>query len=111
MMTNKTSETIQQPVAGDQPATVAVRFEFKSATAKSVCVAGTFNEWNPTTLEMRSDGEGRWGQELILPPGTYEYLFVVDGEWTEDPQAAESALNPFGGRNSVLTVPAADSDR
>jgi hypothetical protein len=28
----------------------------------------------------------------------------VDGQWLPDPNAKESVENPFGGRNSVLTV-------
>jgi hypothetical protein len=39
-----------------------------------------------------------------LPPGTYEYCLVVDGEWMPDPLVKDTVLNPFGGRNSVLKV-------
>ena len=52
-------------------------------------------------------GEGRWGKELMLEPGTYEYRLVVDGEWTTDPNCGECAPNPFGTANSVLRVAAA----
>ena len=41
---------------------------------------------------------------LELPEGRHEYLFVVDGQWLPDPNAKESVANPYGGRNSVLTV-------
>ena len=44
------------------------------------------------------------GKELILPPGTYEYLFVADGRWLPDPLAKGAVPNPFGGVNSLLTV-------
>ena len=50
-------------------------------------------------------GQGRWLKELVLPPGTYEYLFVADGRWLPDPLAQATTPNPFGGRNSVVTVP------
>jgi len=30
---------------------------------------------------------------------------VVDDQWMVDPLAPETAPNPFGGANSVLTVP------
>ena len=39
-----------------------------------------------------------------MAPGTYEYCFVVDGQWMPDPLARESVPNPFGGRNSILQV-------
>ncbi|MBI4623187.1 MAG: glycoside hydrolase [Verrucomicrobia bacterium] len=111
MKKNITRETNQQSAAGDQLLTSPVRFEFESATAKAVGVAGTFNEWDPSVAGMHPDGEGRWVRELILPPGTYEYRFVVDGEWADDPRAIESTENPFGGRNAVLKVAAPTCDR
>lgn len=49
--------------------------------------------------------DGRWVKELILLPGTYEYLFLVDGQWMPDPSAKETVPNPYGGVNSVVTVP------
>ncbi len=47
---------------------------------------------------------GSWRKDLILPPGTYEYRLVVDGQWMPDPQAADNVPNPFDGMNSVLKV-------
>ena len=47
---------------------------------------------------------GHWMKELALPPGRYEYRLVVDGEWMPDPLVQETALNHFGGLNSVLKV-------
>jgi 5'-AMP-activated protein kinase regulatory beta subunit len=54
---------------------------------------------------MISMGEGCWLKELVLQPGTYEYLFVADGKWLPDPLSRETVPNPFGGRNSVFVVP------
>jgi 1,4-alpha-glucan branching enzyme len=84
--------------------TQLVHFELVDPAARSVCIAGTFNDWHPSVTEMIALGEGRWAKELTLVPGAYEYLFVVDGQWTTDPAANESVANPFGGRNSVLRV-------
>jgi 1,4-alpha-glucan branching enzyme len=86
------------------PQLTPVRFEFTHPTARAVCIAGTFNDWQPETKSMHSVGGGRWQKETALAPGTYEYRLVVDGEWMADPQARESVPNPFGGRNSLLTV-------
>ena len=82
-----------------------VHVTFSHPQAGNVAVAGTFNQWRPEASPMIPVGEGQWLKELVLPPGTYEYLLVVDGEWLPDPQAGESVSNPFGGRNSVLKVP------
>jgi 1,4-alpha-glucan branching enzyme len=81
-----------------------VRFEFTHPTATTVCVAGTFNEWHAEAKPMHSLGGGRWLKETVLPPGTYEYRLVVDGQWIADPLALETVPNPFGGRNSILKV-------
>jgi len=86
------------------PQLVAVRFEFTHPTAACVAIAGTFNEWQPAVKTMHPIGSGHWLKESALAPGTYEYCFVVDGEWMPDPQARESVPNPFGGRNSILHV-------
>jgi 1,4-alpha-glucan branching enzyme len=81
-----------------------VRFEFTHSTATTVAVAGTFNDWHPTTKSMHPIGSGHWLKETALFPGTYEYCLVVDGQWMPDPMARETVPNPFGGRNSILKV-------
>ena len=83
----------------------AVHVEFSDPTATAVAIAGTFNDWRPEATPMIEVGQGRWRKELVLPPGTYEYLFVVDGRWLADPFARATTPNPFGGVNSVVTVP------
>jgi len=87
------------------PQLVPVRFEFTHPTATTVCVAGTFNHWQPEAKTLHSSGVGNWWKETTLAPGTYEYCFVVDGHWIPDPLARQTVTNPFGGRNSILTVP------
>jgi 1,4-alpha-glucan branching enzyme len=86
------------------PELVPVRFEFTHPTARTVCIAGTFDNWRPDAKPMHSLGGGRWMKETVLQPGTYEYRLVVDGQWIPDPLAKETVSNPFGGRNSVLRV-------
>ena len=78
---------------------VPVRFEFTHPTATTVSVAGTFNDWHPTTKSMHPSGNGHWLKETALAPGTYEYCLVVDGHWILDPLAKDHVPNPFGGRN------------
>lgn len=86
------------------PELVPVRFEFIHPTARTVCLAGTFDNWRPDAKPMHPLGNGRWIKETVLPPGTYEYRLVVDGQWMTDPLAQETVPNPFGGRNSILRV-------
>ena len=80
--------------------------ELVEPAAQQVYVAGSFNGWKPDTTPLMALGNGRWKGDLKLRPGRHEYLFVVDGQWRPDPNARESVENPFGGRNSVLTVSA-----
>ena len=79
-------------------------FSFHAPGAKAVYLAGTFNQWDPARTLLRMDRHGSWKIEIVLPPGRHEYRFVVDGVWTSDPQAMDSATNEFGGTNSVLTI-------
>ena len=53
--------------------------------------------------------DGKWAKELALRPGRYEYRFVVDGEWVDDPAATELIPNLFGTANAVLVVFASKS--
>jgi 1,4-alpha-glucan branching enzyme len=80
-----------------------VRFHYTGSGATRVFLAGTFNQWHPTSAPMRATAAG-WVAELDLPPGGYEYRFIVDGAWVTDPAAAETAPNPFGGANAVIRV-------
>jgi 1,4-alpha-glucan branching enzyme len=88
--------------APSKPAGVAL--ELVEPAARQVFVAGSFNGWKPETTPLVPLGNGRWKGDLRLGPGRHEYLFVVDGQWRPDPNARESVANPFGGRNSVITV-------
>jgi 1,4-alpha-glucan branching enzyme len=83
-----------------------VSFELVKADAQKVCVAGSFNEWQPDQTPLVPVGNGRWVANLPVKPGRYEYLFVVDGNWIPDPNAKETVQNPFGGQNSVLIASA-----
>jgi 1,4-alpha-glucan branching enzyme len=94
------------PLRNAGPKLTTVRFEYTHPTAKTVCLAGSFNHWQPEAKILHSTGVGNWWKETALAPGTYEYCFVVDGRWLPDPRANETVANPFGGRNSVLHVAA-----
>jgi 1,4-alpha-glucan branching enzyme len=82
----------------------AVNLEIYEPAAIDVCVAGSFNNWEPQATPLVPLGNGRWCKELTLPEGRYEYRFVVDGAWVNDPKAEETAPNPFGSVNSILTI-------
>ncbi len=96
--------TALAPKPAPKPAHICL--EFQDPGAKTVCVAGSFNEWKPEKAPLLRKNNGVWVGDVVLSPGRYEYLFVVDGQWVPDPKASETVRNPFGGKNSVLMVSA-----
>ncbi|HEX4070813.1 MAG TPA: redoxin domain-containing protein [Planctomycetaceae bacterium] len=71
--------------------------------AKTVHLAGTFNDWNQKSLPMTGpDREGAFTTKLELPEGYHEYKFLVDGHvWKTDPG---NGTHTDSEHNSVLAV-------
>lgn len=92
------------PARATEPQPVC--FEYINGAAREVTIAGSFNNWDVSSARMVRMMRGRWLRVLFLPPGRYEYLFVVDGRCVADPRATESVPNVFGCVNSVVSVPA-----
>jgi Glycogen recognition site of AMP-activated protein kinase len=88
------------PVKGD----TGIVFTYLAPDAKSVFVAGDFNSWNATGVSLLKKEDGTWIVSVPLEPGTYEYKFIVDDQWVEDPDNPEKKVDPFGGSNSLLVV-------
>jgi chromosome partitioning protein len=81
------------------------RLVFHAPEAKTVEIVGSFNDWRPNEEHKMERGEdGTWSKVVSLPPGTYQYKFVVDGKWVEDKENPHFIDDPFGGRNSVLEL-------
>lgn len=80
-----------------------VTFRIEAPGAQSVAVAGTFNNWDIQAHPLKEAGS-MWCKSLYLVPGTYEYRFVVDGIWCDDPSCAESVSNEFGTANGLLRI-------
>jgi 1,4-alpha-glucan branching enzyme len=83
---------------------VEVAFEADFPDADRVHVAGTFNDWAETDIALEKGEDGVFRTTIELAPGTYQYKFVVDGTWIEDPANPETIDDGYGGVNSVLTV-------
>lgn len=97
------STTAMQTSSGS---TVFVQFVLRDANAKSVAVAGDFNDWQLNGIPLRdADGDGVWTGLIALRPGLHKYMFVVDGQtWLTDPEADRYVDDGFGMRNAVITV-------
>jgi len=81
-----------------------VSFAVSFPDAAKVALAGEFNDWNPAKHPMERCDDGVWRKSLFLYPGTYEYKFMVDGEWQNDPQNPLVCPNAFGTRNNFILV-------
>jgi len=84
--------------------TQKVAFQFYAPEASCVCLVGTFNDWNPSKDKLTRDKDGIWSIYLELTPATYEYRFVVDGDWQNEQRPCKQASNPFGSTNSLIEV-------
>jgi len=88
------------------PREIIVRY--RDADASDVRIAGDFNGWIPdkgVRSLIESEGQTRvWTKILQLPPGTYQYRYVVDGHWRDDPDNPETVSSEVGGHNSLLVV-------
>ncbi len=82
-----------------------VVFSIKALGAHDVKLAGDFNGWVPDrdVFSLKQEG-GVWKKFVLLPPGSYQYKFVVDDEWREDPNNGLTVQDSLGGQSSVVVV-------
>lgn len=73
------------------------------ALAKTVCLSGDLNNWNPSSIAMKREGD-EWVFKAHLNKGKHRYKFVVDGKWILDPSNKLWEQNEFGTGNSVLWI-------
>lgn len=78
-------------------------FVLPALNAESVTVVGSFNDWEPTALSDE-DGDGIWTARVSVPPGRYEYAFVIDGRWWGQDPLADEYVRSFGEYSSVRYV-------
>ncbi|MCG8431903.1 MAG: isoamylase early set domain-containing protein [Candidatus Omnitrophica bacterium] len=79
-------------------------FKLYAPEARRVTVAGSFNGWNADALSAKKDSRGTWSLKINLKPGRYEYRFVVDGSWVNDPNCTACVPNEFGSCNCTIDI-------
>ena len=83
----------------------SIQFEIAAEKECKVYIAGTFNNWDPTTHPLDHHPEdGVFRATLHLPVGTHEYKFVVNGVWHMDAKCPHWSMNEHGTLNSVIHV-------
>ncbi len=86
-----------------------VYFAMQAKGATAVFLAGEFNSWSATAQAMSdADGNGVFDVTIPLAPGHYQYKYVIDGTWKEDPRSAAYVADPYGGKNSIVEVSAGE---
>jgi 1,4-alpha-glucan branching enzyme len=81
-----------------------VEFIFHAPEAKSVYLAGEFNNWDIQSIPMKKGNTKDWKTTINLSSGRYEYKYFVDGTWAENIPDVEKVPNDFGTQNFVIHV-------
>ena len=80
-----------------------VYFKLRAPGAEEVILCGSFNNWETHSHHLKRDKKGVWRTYLSMEPGIYEYRFLVDGQWQNDPEA-DVMPNAVGSQNCLQVV-------
>lgn len=109
---NFIKKRLEPPTSGPN----GVTFRFDAPSASVVQLAGNWPENNWLRGQAQTggflvgemtdeDGNGVWERTEKLPPGRYQYKFVIDRvNWKYDPNNPDRTDDGFGGFNSLLDV-------
>ncbi len=83
-----------------------VTFSILAKEAVAAAVVGDFNNWDPKAGALGKLKSGTFkGTFDIEKDASYEFRYVVDGAFTNDPEADSYKWNDFAGaENSVLAL-------
>lgn len=83
-----------------------VTFSVPAKEAKSVAVVGNFNEWNTKATKLKKLKNGTFkGAVDLASENSYEFRYIVDGNYINDEQADGFAWNEFAAaENGVLNL-------
>lgn len=76
-----------------------VRFSIARPEAARVALAGSFNQWSPSSHPLARDaGSGLWTVVVPLPPGEHLFMFVIDGAQWVSPRWQRTTSMTGSGR-------------
>jgi len=82
-----------------------VRFVLMRSEARSVALAGSFNQWSASSHPLVREAKGAlWSIVVRLSPGQHAFMFVVDGVWVSPPLAEDYVDDGFGAKNGIVVV-------
>lgn len=84
-----------------------VEFSVPSKNYKDVVIVGDFNNWNVSDEFTFKKSKKR--KEHVLKVNLaldqkYQYRYIIDGQFLNDPEADSFRSNPFGTENCVLDL-------
>ncbi|NMH27209.1 isoamylase early set domain-containing protein [Flavobacterium silvaticum] len=83
-----------------------VTFSIEAKEAQTVSVVGDFNDWSAEAGALAKQKNGTFKGAFDLPKdGSFEFKYLVDGDYVSEPEADGSRWNDFAGaENSVLNT-------
>lgn len=84
-----------------------VTFCVEAKEAKSIEVAGAFNNWSPQELPLKKRKDGVFKGTVNLPVNnSFEFKYLIDGkDWVNDLEADKLVWNDYaGGENGLLEL-------
>jgi 1,4-alpha-glucan branching enzyme len=82
----------------------AQTFCFTAPAAMSVQLVGDFTHWQQKPINLQKGADGIWRANVELKPGEHHYRFLVDGQWSDDPDCRLHVPNAYGSRDAVRQV-------
>lgn len=70
---------------------------------KRVVLSGSFNDWDESNVRLTKNGN-LWSIPVFIRNGSYEYKFIVDGNWISDPENKMVVKNEHGDYNSFIAL-------
>lgn len=82
-----------------------VTFTIPAQDATQVIVAGDFNSWDSNaSLKKLKSGVFK-GTFDLAAAASYEFKYIIDGEWINEPEADSYRFNDYAGsENAVVEV-------
>jgi 1,4-alpha-glucan branching enzyme len=83
-----------------------VTFTVPAVTANDVKVVGSFNNWNSEETPLKKLKNGNFKGKVALETAkSYEFRYIIDGNYTNDEQADSYAWNDYAfAENGVLEL-------
>jgi predicted esterase len=80
-------------------------FSYYSPGAKEIFLVGDFNGWKRKETPLVKGRDDVWRAVLELKPNrSYDYKYIVDGNWVNDPNNRDLNPDVAGGANSVIFI-------